>query len=170
MARAPPPPPGPPPSGSRPKRRAGIWVRTPAPSPELSLAAAPRCATRDSAWRARPITSCERSPDARATNPTPHASCSRHGSRSGARRLAQRDRSDSGIAAPFRVSSQKKGPLGGERAGASSQSSTRLRRPFAPVWGSNRLQDRDGGRRAIVHEFGPPKGINRKVLIIHLLE
>src|SRR2546430_1775506 len=95
---------------------------------------------------------------------------SRHASRSGARRLAQRDRSDSGIAAPFRFPAKKRARSVGSGPGASSQSSTRLRRPFAPVWGSNRLQDRDGGRRAIVHEFGPPKGINRKVLIIHLLE
>src|SRR2546421_10267532 len=152
---------------------AGSWVSTPAPSPELSVAAAPRWATRFSASRASCATSWERSPDARATNPTPQASCSRHGLRSGARAWLQRVFL-SGIAYPPVVPDAlaKRRPALCERAAVSWIVYT-LRSPPAPIRGS-RIQIGDGLRRTAHHRFmttqrdspGPTKYSRRGINIL----
>ena len=63
------------------KNASGIWTRIPAPSPVLASApAAPRCSRLASAFSARSTVSCDGVPSRRATNATPHASCSYAGS------------------------------------------------------------------------------------------
>src|SRR3989449_3823316 len=124
-----------------------MWVGRPAPSPERSVAAAPRWATRASACSARRAISAERCPDARATNPTPQASCSRQGSSSRERLWAQRDRSAAGIVSPVHDRSTERPALLGAGRGVCFESATRLRPPPAPIGGSRRIQNCDGLQR-----------------------
>ena len=63
------------------KSSCGMRIRIPAPSPvSASAPAAPRCSSRSSASSARLTTSCDGGAPRRATNATPHASCSNAGS------------------------------------------------------------------------------------------
>ncbi len=63
------------------RKRCGIWIRMPAPSPVLaSQPQAPRCCRLISTWRPRAMTEWDRRPAMSTTNPTPHASCSNAGS------------------------------------------------------------------------------------------
>ena len=65
------------PSTDARKSASGSWIRIPAPSPESASAPeAPRCSRFESAARARRTVSWEACPSSRATNATPHASCS----------------------------------------------------------------------------------------------
>src|SRR5256884_8663468 len=88
--------------------------------------------------------SAERCPDARATNPTPQASCSRQGSSSRERLWAQRDRSATGIVSPVHDRSTERPALLGAGRGVCLESATRLRPPPAPIGG--RSEERRVGK------------------------